>query len=101
MRTDGEFNGDGHPRTPFTPRRTGAIAASTTAASTTAAFADGTTRAAVLSTGESVAFGVHVAAETATRLLGGAHRPGAWTPAHLLGTDVATSAPGTRIEMGS
>jgi saccharopine dehydrogenase (NAD+, L-lysine-forming) len=63
--------------------------------------ADGTTRTAVLSTGEGVAFGVHVAAETATRLLGSARRPGAWTPIHLLGTDVATSAPDTRIEIGS
>ena len=63
--------------------------------------ADGTTRTAVLSTGEGVAFGVHVAAEAAARLLDGAHRPGAWTPAHLLGTDIATSAPDTRIERGS
>ena len=63
--------------------------------------ADGATRAAVLSTGEGVAFGVHVAAETAARLLGGEKRPGAWTPAHLFGTDLATSAPDTRIEMGS
>jgi len=61
--------------------------------------ADGTTSAAVLCTGEGVAFGVHVAAETAVRLLGGTGRPGAWTPVHLFGADVATGAAGTTIEI--
>lgn len=62
---------------------------------------DGATHTAVLSTGEGVAFGIHVAAETAIRLRGGAGRPGAWTPLHLLGTDVASGAPDTMLTLQS
>lgn len=60
---------------------------------------DGTTHTAELTTGEGFAFTTATAVGTALRLLDSA-KPGAWTPCHLFGTDIADDVPGTTIHIG-